>query len=152
MELDVQVKQFITTVGDIVSTKWRGDSKSSGYILSDQSSIGEARTFKLLNLTGESIAFEVFPKDKYKLSLTPIGGGNVVSLRHTGSIRSSYYIVCNDNYLINMGTDSFRYRNDGLVDMTDLLLAIENDKHASLVEIYDRDDYELNLVEKGAMI
>lgn len=66
-----------------------------------------------------------------------IRGGNVVSLRHTGSIRSSYYIVCNDNYLINMGTDSFRYRND---------------KHASLVEIYDRDDYELNLVEKGAMI
>jgi len=95
MELDVQVKQFIPTVGDIVSIKWRGDSKSSGYILSDQSSIGEARTFKLLNLTGESIAFEnstvdalmrdirrhaaveafeVFPKDKYKLSLTPIGG------------------------------------------------------------------------------
>lgn len=73
MGLDVQVKQFIPTVGDIVSIKWRGDSKSSGYILSDQSSIGEARTFKLLNLTGESIAFEVFPKDKYKLSLTPIG-------------------------------------------------------------------------------
>ncbi|HDR4868862.1 hypothetical protein AT278_14375 [Bacillus cereus] len=62
MGLDVQVKQFIPTVGDIVSIKWRGDSKSSGYILSDQSSIGEA------------IAFEVFPKDKYKLSLTPIGG------------------------------------------------------------------------------
>lgn len=63
-----------------------------------------------------------------------IRGGNIVSLRHTGSIRSSYYIVCNDNYLINMGTGSFRYRND---------------KPASLVEIYDRDDYELNLVEKG---
>lgn len=98
MILDVQINDRKPTVGDVVAIKWktnRGKNGMEGYILSNQRLDDGGKTYKLLNVNGESIAFdnnsidglmkelakhsavaafEVYPKHEFKLALVPIGG------------------------------------------------------------------------------
>ncbi|PET15037.1 hypothetical protein [Bacillus thuringiensis] len=98
MILDVKINDRRPMVGDVVAIKWksnRGNDGMEGYILSNQRIDDGGKTYKLLNVNGESIAFdnntidglmtelsrhsavstfEVFPKEQFKLTLQPIGG------------------------------------------------------------------------------
>lgn len=94
MKLDVEIKDRRPKTGDIVAIKWKSARGQDGYMLSNHDTIG-GKSYRLLNLNGESTAFEaetigalfaelrghsavdsfeVFPQSEFKLTLQPIGG------------------------------------------------------------------------------
>ncbi|MEH7541704.1 MULTISPECIES: hypothetical protein [Bacillus cereus group] len=75
--------------------------------------------------------------------------GDIVALRRSGMTTIQYYIATGEDYLINMRCGSHRYRRDNLTSKKALLRAIDDDSNVTLIKIYSREQWEMNLIEKG---
>lgn len=84
---------------------------------------------------------------KTKEEEVKLRSGDVIALRRNGSIQ--YYVVTGENYLINLRCGSHRYKAKLLKFTKDLLHEIDIDSNATLIEIYSKEQWEMNLIEKG---
>ncbi|MCW1241909.1 hypothetical protein [Bacillus pretiosus] len=75
--------------------------------------------------------------------------GDIVAIRRSGLVKLQYYMATGEDYLINMRCGSHRYKRNQLNSKKALLRAIDEDSNVTLVKIYSRDEWEMNLIEKG---
>ncbi|MED2788302.1 hypothetical protein P4261_28055 [Bacillus thuringiensis] len=78
-----------------------------------------------------------------------INSGDIVALRRNGLVNTQYYVVTGSDYLINIRCGSHRHKDNQHNGKKALLRMIVEDPNATLIQIFNKDEWELNLIEKG---